>query len=194
MRRCALLLIAPLLLAAGGSRSPDWSILYSGVSGPPSPHAAHPRRVTDAQASANARSALEQWLSAIRKHAEDSAFSDEHFASPATSEFLVRLNQAAHSYGFIVRQVTMRHPRQLAPEVVIESDDFVRLSHALGPIENAIDPSDPARTNDREYEAIFIEAVDSRGIPYSIVSNALRGQIEGSQWARADALYPFLHL
>jgi hypothetical protein len=87
----------------------------------------------------------------------------------------------------------MRHPRQLAPEVVVESTDFVHAAKHLGAVIDAIDPAHPPHSNARVYEAIFVELVDERGIPYALAFDSLRGHIEGGQWARAEALYPFAH-
>ena len=129
------------------------------------------------------------WLRTIRARAatRDSA----RFSSPGRSVFAARLRRAARANHLAVRSRRLRRPRQLAPDVVLESDDFVRAAHALGDVIDAIDP--PPRSNAKVYEAIFVELVDDRGIPYAVAFDALRGQVEGGQWARADALYPFAH-
>ena len=98
--------------------------------------------------------------------------------------------QAAHR-RFTIESVTWRRPRQDAPDVVIESNNYTAVAHALPQIVDAIDP--PPHSNRKAYEGIFVEAVDSLGVPYVAISDSLRHTLSGSQWARADDLYPYAH-
>jgi hypothetical protein len=90
------------------------------------------------------------------------------------------------TYGFTVRTVSCPEKGRFAPSIVAESNDYVRLAHALGSIRLALDPL----SNDGFAYPCFVEAVDSRGIPYAAAFDVGRA---GGQWARADALYPFAH-
>jgi hypothetical protein len=43
------------------------------------------------------------------------------------------------------------------------------------------------------YEGFYFQGNDERGIPFVIVSDLTRGQVEGSQFARSEELYPYAH-
>jgi len=81
-------------------------------------------------------------------------------------------------------------PRQLAPLIVVRTTHYLSLSRAVGSILQKLDP--PGRGH-WAYEGIYFMAEDEKNVPFLSVSNVVRGQIEGSQWARSEALYPFLH-
>jgi hypothetical protein len=190
MRGCAIagLAAAALLQAGCGGGHVDRSVLFSGQVRGPTRHAIV---VSDRQAVRQHRTTERQWLSTIRAHAVKAP--EEHFASPGSSVLRSRLARTAARYNLRVVSLRMRHPRQLAPEVVVESTDFVHAAKHLGAVIDAIDPAHPPHSNARVYEAIFVELVDERGIPYALAFDSLRGHIEGGQWARAEALYPFAH-
>jgi hypothetical protein len=174
--------------AAGcGPRHVDRSVLLAGVQRLGQP----PQVVDDRQATRRGVQVHDEWLATIRGRAlTDRA---ERFPSPPAAVFRARLARAARRYGFVVRRASLRRPLQLAPDVTIESDDFVGASQALGAVIDAIDPARPPHTNSRAYEAVYVELVDDRGVPYAIAFDALRGRVEGGEWARAEALYPFAH-
>jgi hypothetical protein len=178
-----------LAVVAGGCgpRHVDRSVLLAGVQ-----RVGQPQRVVDdREAARRGVQVHDEWLATIRSRALTARA--ERFPSPPAAVLRARLARAARRYGFVVRRADLRRPLQLAPDVTIESDDFVRASQALGAVIDAIDPARPAHTNSRAYEAVFVELVDDRGIPYAIAFNALRGRVEGGEWARAEALYPFAH-
>ena len=168
------------LAACGNSRS----ILYAGVS----PGISGKRLViTDAAARRDARSDRRQWLAYIAQQARRDPRA--RFANLSTSEFRRRLDAAASKYGFTVETVRFLEPRQLAPLVVVRTSHYLAFSKAIPAIENSIDPGrqPPA------FEALYLEGQDERGIPFVVVNNEFRGQVMGGQWARSEALYPFLH-
>lgn len=113
------------------------------------------------------------------------------FPSPGLAVLRSRLERASRRYGFTLERIELRRPRQLAPQITIRSPYRAQLAHTLGPIIDLIDP--PARSNDRAYEGILVEAVDEREVPFAIAWNALRGKVAGGQWASAPSLYPFSH-
>ena len=147
--------------------------------------------VSDREATAEERAGHIQWLSRVRAAARSDP--KERFRNPGPAIFRQRLLRAARRYAFTLKQVTFRHPDQLAPDIIIESDRYIRLAHDLGSIEDVVDPAHPPLSNQRDYEALFVVCVDSHGIPYAEADLSLRGQVAGGQWARADALYPFSH-
>lgn len=131
---------------------------------------------------------VREWRAALVQNARSDP--SERFASPPLAVLRARLARAARRYRFAVDLVLLRRPRGLAPQIVIRSGDRRRLAKAIGPIMNVVDPPP---WNHRVYEGILIEAVDDSGVPYAIAFNALRGHIEGGQWASSPALYPFPH-
>jgi hypothetical protein len=177
--------VALVVVSGCGSRHADRSVLFSGTRllGRP------PHVVTDGEAARRARELHADWLRTIRGRARRRG--SERFVRPRSAVLRARLRRAASAYGLRIRSVRLRRPKQLAPDVVLESDDFVRASRALGAVVDAIDP--PPRSNAKVYEAVFVELVDDRGVPYAIAFDALRGHVEGGQWARAESLYPFAH-
>ncbi len=120
-----------------------------------------------------------------------------HFANPAPSALEARLGLAADRYHFRVVKVRVLHPRQAAPWVVVEASDRQALASATSSILKLIDPK--TQTNDDRtgwaYEGFLFEARDSKGVPFLVTFNWLRGRSPGGgQWASEESLYPFLHL
>jgi len=176
-------LLAFLALAGCGGRSR--SVLESGVSF----DAGHVHRIGRAEAIRDARSAHEEWLGMLRARARAAPL--RAFPSPPRTVLMARLESLATKLHFRIRSVTMQRPLQLAPDVVIASDDYVRLARDVPQIVDTIDP--PPRTNDRVYEGIFLECVDSSGVPFALTFSAVRTHVVGGQWARADVLFPYAH-
>lgn len=114
--------------------------------------------------------------------------------SPATLD--ARLRQAASRYHFSVIKVTILHPRQQAPFVVVQTKHKHALAASTAAILHLIDPK--ARTNDDRtgwaYEGFLFEARDSHGVPFLAAFNRWRGpHAGGGQWAADPSLYPFNH-
>src|SRR5207244_1192566 len=137
-------------------------------------------RISAREALADARSSKSEWIGMLRTAALSNP--RRRFASPPRHVLLARLDRAAAQFGFRVETVTLRRPRQLAPQIVIESRHYLALANTLPQILDRIDP--PPRSNNRAYEGIFIEAVDEQQIPFVIAFDSLRGQVAGGQWAR----------
>lgn len=181
-----LLLLVMLAMVASGCGASSRSVLDQGVS---FGLQRKPHRIGPAEALADVRGAHREWLGML--HAAAIRNPKRHFRSPARRVLVSRLDRASSTFGFRVESVTIRRPHQLAPEIVIESRDYLRLAHALPQILDRIDP--PPRSNDRVYEGVFLEAVDERHVPFVLVFDSLRGQVAGGQWARSDALFPYAH-
>jgi len=177
---CVLCSVA--LTGCGGSRS----VLYSGVS-----FGISQKRtvITDAAALREGRQARREWIADIDGRARQNR--DARFSNLAPATFRRRLAAAAARYRFTVETVRFLRPRQLAPLVVVRTRRYVAFSRAVPAIERSLDPG--AGSAQAAFEGLFLEGEDERGVPFVIVTNAVRGTLEGGQWARSDALYPFAH-
>lgn len=136
------------------------------------------------------------WRSHLRAGAR--SYPEEHFHNLSRATFDRRLRGAARRYHFTVVRVTVLHPRQAAPFVVVRTRDEHALSAATPAILRLIDPK--ARTNnDRTgwaYEGFLFEARNRQNIPFLATFNWWRGvlgEVGGGQWAASQNLYPFAH-
>jgi hypothetical protein len=145
-------------------------------------------KLSDQEAADGALSARGFWRRDLRAAARK--YPGIRFRSPSRAVFLARLRHQARSHDFQVAAFRMIRPRQLAPLVVVTTSRPLELSNATGSI---IEQLDPERSFDRDYEGVYFEARDRRGVPLFAVSNVVRGRLEGGQWARSEALYPFPH-
>ena len=152
-------------------------------------HAGRAWATTPQQALHNVRSARHEWLGEVRTNARKDP--TRRFPAPPPQVLRRRLAAAAAQHGLRIASVTWRRGIQRIPDVVLESNDYTQAAHALPHILDAIDP--PPRSNDRVYEAIFIEVVDAEHVPYVAIFDALRDHVLGGQWARAEDLYPYAH-
>lgn len=185
--RWSLLLLAVVVLAGcGGTRS----VLYSGVSGglTGTKHV-----ITDAAARSDAQAFYTEWTGEMRRRAKEDP--SQRFDNLSEPRFRRLLAREAARYHFTVKTLRFLHPQQLAPLVIVETRHYVAFAHALRTIEPLLDPhTGRADGKGWAFEGFLLEAEDERGIPFLGVSNFLRGSGPGGgQWARADALYPFLH-
>jgi hypothetical protein len=89
---------------------------------------------------------------------------------------------------FRVVSLRMLHPKQLAPMLIVNTTHYVGLAHATASILHDLN----GRYGDR-YEGFYFEARDELGVPFFITETLRRDRTEGGQWARSEALYPFLH-
>lgn len=185
MRVGALLAVA--LVAAGCSSGGGRSVLHEGVVSRTG--AAVP--ISDHEAADAGRLAQAAWRKELEKRARrDPA---QRFDNPARTAFRRRLHQLAGRYGFEVVSAKVLRPRQDAPLVVVRTTDYRGLAKATSAILNRLDPTRGIggdRTGWR-YEGFFWEARDERGVPFLVASTLTRGLVEGQQWARSEALYPF---
>lgn len=182
MRLIAVCLVA--VAAAGCTNgSTDRSVLMAGVR-PGS--LGKPHRVDSREAVRQAASSRGYFLRQIRVAARTRP--GEQFDSPPLEELLPELRHQAKRHHFQLVSVRMLHPRQLAPLVVVRTTHYVGLARATRTILQALD----GRYGDR-YEAFFFEARDERGVPFFSTYAIRRDRVEGGQWARSEALYPFAH-
>lgn len=116
------------------------------------------------------------------------------FDNPSRSEFRHRLRELAHDHGFTVISARVLRPRQDAPMVVVRTTHYGELARSTASILQALNPKDPGGDGEGwHYEGFYWEARDERGVPFLVASTLTRGQVEGRQWARSEALFPFSH-
>jgi hypothetical protein len=179
-------IVMALVAACGNSRA----ILYKGQQTHLSGARIH---VSDAQARRAGRDVLSEWREELAHRA--GVAPAERFRNLSRADFMRRLARASARAQFVVESVRFEHPRQLAPRVVISTTHYLAVARAIAFVQRSLDPHHGS--DDRlgwAYEGFYLEAQDERGIPFVIVSNALRGpDPEGSQWARSEELYPFGH-
>ena len=187
MRLAALLAVA--LVAAGCSSGGGRSVLHEGIVSRTG--AAVP--ISDHEAAVIGRHAQAAWLKKLETRAR--RHQAQRFDNPARGEFRQRLHKLADRYGFEVVSAKVLRPRQDAPLVVVRTTDYRGLAKATSTILKQLDPK-RSTGDDRtgwRYEGFFWEVRDERGVPFLIASTLTRGQVEGQQWARSEALYPFRH-
>jgi len=187
-RALVVLAVAGLVLAGCGSSSR--SVLYSGVS---SPLGGKKTVITDAAALRDAGSIHAEWGAMVGR--ESGRGLHARFSGLTPREFRSRLDAAASRYGFAVKRVEFLHLGRPTPLVVIQTSRYVTFAHATPAIEHALDPH---RGRDDStgwsFGAFYLEALDERGVPFLVVDNVVgSGGVGGGQWARSDALFPFLH-
>jgi hypothetical protein len=113
---------------------------------------------------------------------------------PARSDFRSKLRELAGRYGFHVVSAKVLRPRQDAPMVVVRTTNYPDLAQATGGVLRELNPKDRGSDADGwHYEGFYWEARDERGVPFLVASTLTRGQVEGQQWARSEALYPYRH-
>jgi hypothetical protein len=120
----------------------------------------------------------------------------QRFPSPSERTFRERLAVAARRWDFRVLDARYLRPLQGAPMVVVQTRNPARLARVAGRIESFLDPLWPGRKFQLgawAYEGFYFEAEDANNVPAFAFANAFRGTGSGSQWARAEALFPFAH-
>jgi hypothetical protein len=154
---------------------------------------------TPAQAQAAAAETRRQWLDQINLRGQRGRTHPHpmRFASPGRASFLASLRKASKRYRFDVAEVRFYHPLQLAPFVIVRSAAPKTFSRDTAAVEGLLDPHILPGATDRNgwaYEGFYLEARDSKGIPFLAVFNYFRGaSAGGGQWARSESLYPFQH-
>jgi hypothetical protein len=153
------------------------------------------RRYSDDEARKASRSTETTWRRELERRARDAP--RQRFANPTPETLRARLSAAARRYGFDVVAVDLLRPRQLAPRIVVRTDDYLQMAQSMADILRTLDPK--ARTGDDRtgwrYEGFYFEADDGDGVPFALAFNFWRGSSGGGgQWARSERLYPFVHL
>jgi hypothetical protein len=139
--------------------------------------------------------AQKEWLSELRASAKTGDRSAV-FPSPSRAVLMDRLRAARQRYGFEIVSVTMLHPLQAVPVIVIRSDHALAIAHAVPAIVDGFDPRHPTRQNPSgyAYEGYFLVARDAHGVPYLATFNHWRApHVGGGEWAADESLYPFPH-
>jgi len=139
--------------------------------------------------------AQKEWLKELRLSAKTGDRA-AMFPSPSRAVLIERLRQAQRRYGFQIVSVTMLHPLQRAPVIVIRSDRKLAIAHATPAIIKLFDPRHVTKSNPSgyAYEGYFLSAVDKHGVPYLATFNHWRCcPPGGGQWAASESLYPFPH-
>jgi hypothetical protein len=186
MRLSVLGLVAVAVAAAGctsSSSSTDRSVLMAGVSPGSS---ATVNRIGPMQAIRQGRASRDYFRRELKVGARRRP--GEQFESPPLSELLPRVRHQAAKHHFRVVSLRMLHPKQLAPMLIVNTTHYVGLAHATASILHDLN----GRYGDR-YEGFYLEARDELGVPFFITETLRRDRTEGGQWARSEALYPFLH-
>jgi hypothetical protein len=167
------------------------AILYEGIR-PPANGAVH--RIGDRQASLSGRDALRFWRRQLRIRAREAP--NQSFKNPSPAELRRAIYAESRHYHFRVLSIRFLRPRQLAPEVIVETSDYLRLAQAVPRIMARIDPRSPAAYDAKgwAYEGFYFQADDERRVPFLSVSNFLRGPNGGGgEFARSERLYPYPH-
>jgi hypothetical protein len=117
------------------------------------------------------------------------------FTNPSRSELRARLAELSSTYMFQVRELTILHPKQDAPAVVVRSQKPAELIRSLPSILRVLDPKGPGDDNvGWAYEGFWFEVVDANGQPVAVIDNAWRPPNGGgSQWTAPGYQYPFDH-
>ena len=118
------------------------------------------------------------------------------FANLSRQEFMTRLDRAAERYDFDVERVEFRQPKQLAPMVVVRSNDPFALAKDVPAVVKSLDPK--ANTGDDPtgwaWEGFYFEVQDHERKPAIVIQNFWRERSGGGgQWAAAESLFPFPH-
>ncbi|HZS23423.1 MAG TPA: hypothetical protein VFA30_00430 [Gaiellaceae bacterium] len=145
--------------------------------------------VGPAKARAELRAARRGWLTAL--HANAGLDATHRFPTPPPRVLLARLRSQAVAHVFKIESVVWRHGRQPAPDIVLETSQYLDFTHSLPQIVDAIDP--PPSSNEHVYEGIFVEGVDPQHVPFVAVFDDVRGRVSGGEWARSEPLYPYAH-
>ena len=177
--------LAVVVGGCGNSRS----ILYKGIS-----PAGGPRMViSDSAAVRDGKTIRKQWLADIARAGREDP--KTRFRNLSASRLRSRLAAAAERYDFTVKRVHVFRPRQFAPLVIVQTHHYLALARVFGSIlTKSLDPFSNRRRPKTAFEAFFFEAQDERGVPFIVLSNALRGpHAHGGEWARSEELYPAPH-
>jgi hypothetical protein len=138
---------------------------------------------SDADSRGRTAATLASWLKAIRTRAE--RWPQYHWPNPGVAKTQRALNRYARRYGFFVDRLVWQTPKQLAPEIVVHTTNYVGVGGATGRMLERLTTG---------YEGYYFEADDERGVPFIYVARARRGPSGTVRyWARSDAVAPWVH-
>ena len=183
------LALGAVALAAGCSSGPDRSVLHQGIAPGTSGNVVV---ISDHQARRTGEMTRSSWRKGLEQRAREHA--RQLFDNPSRSEFRHRLRELARAHGFTVISARVLRPRQDAPMVVVETTHYRELARSTASILRTLNPKDSGGDGEGwHYEGFYWEARDEQGVPFLVASTLTRGQVEGQQWARSEALFPFSH-
>lgn len=187
VKRLALVGVVVLVAGCSGSKSVLDEGVRAGQSG-------KTHVIDSIQARKAGQATLLDWKRELQKRARQNP--GKRFSNLSPGELRARLSAAADRYGFEVVSLDLLQPRQLAPEVIVRTRDYIRLARATSAILRQIDPK-TRTTDDRTgwlFEGFYFSAEDEHGVPFLVAYNFMRGQGPGGgQWARSERLFPFAH-
>jgi hypothetical protein len=106
-----------------------------------------------------------------------------------------RLAAAATRHGFSIRNVTILHPKDDAPSIVVQSGAPAKLIPQVPALIRTLDPKAAGPDNEGwAYEGFFFEVVDTSGSPVLVVTNTWRSpHAGGTQWTAPGYELPYPH-
>jgi hypothetical protein len=135
------------------------------------------------------------WRRELAKPAGDAP--QQSFDNLSVAELRARLRKAATAHRFDVVSLALRRPQQLAPKIIVRTDDYRGLANSMPAILRSLDPRRRASSDAQgwRFEGFYFEARDRHNVPFRITFNFWRGRSGGGgQWARSEPLHPFDHL
>lgn len=140
---------------------------------------------------------VDQIRSDWTRHLAEGAASDPSasFRNLSPEQLRMRLATAATQYGFSIRSVTILHPKDDAPSIVVQTAAPAKLIPQVPAIIRTLDPKAPGADNEGwAYEGFFFEVVDKSGSPVLVVANTWRSpNAGGTQWAAPGYQLPYDH-
>jgi hypothetical protein len=119
---------------------------------------------------------------------------EQRFPNPSPDAFRKRVELVGKRYGFRIASLTLLHPEQYAPLLIVEtSQDRTTFVHEIPEIMSLLDPTTNAgRRTALTFEGFFFAAEDAQG-PFVSTESLDRSQAEGGQWSSDPNLYPYAH-
>jgi hypothetical protein len=118
----------------------------------------------------------------------------QRFPNPSRSVLRRRAQIVAERRGYELARVRFLHPFQDAPIVVFRTNDKKRFAHDVVAINNYLDPRvNASNQTAATYEGFFLEGEDTKGVPFLVTTQILRGEVSGSQWAWDPCFLPYAH-
>lgn len=136
----------------------------------------------------------QQWKTQLRVGARSDPRT--RFPSPPAAVLRTRLREMQSLYGFQVEKVELLRPLQLAPLIILRTNNPRKLARGTPIILRKIDPrvTRPGRRSIWVYEGLLLEVRDQHNAPVFAVFGHRRGSnAGGGQWAVSEQLYPYPH-
>ena len=142
---------------------------------------------------ASAAQVVDRWRAEVMRQGREGG--GTRFANLSRARFRAQLALVPERFDVRIVSVEILHPRQDAPQVVIQGRDPAAIAREVPLIIGVIDPQGKALF---AYEGFLLEARDESGLPFLITFNYWRGRkggshIGGGQWASSPDLYPYPH-